>query len=137
MRRSIYFLFALVFAPVGATAACASSPASPTQPAVVTLAPGESSGAGGLTVKFIRVTADSRCPGDAVCIQAGDAQVATETTVLGSTKAAELYLVDPAKRTITHGGYTITFDALTPYPFLSLGPIAPSAYRATFKITRQ
>jgi hypothetical protein len=129
MRSSIYILLALLFV----TGACASSPAAPTEPAVVTLAPGGSTSYGSLKVTFVRVTADSRCPGDAVCIQAGDAQVAIEIAGF-PTQSTELYLVAPGKRSATHGGYTITFEALTPYPFLSQGPIAPSAYRATFKI---
>jgi hypothetical protein len=69
-----------------------------------------------------------------LCIQAGDAQVAVEIDGFGTQKSAELHLTDPAKRSITVGSYTVTFDALTPYPFLSLGPILPANYRATFKV---
>ena len=131
MRSSICCLVAVFL-----TTACASSPAAPTEPAVVTLAPSASTSFGSLEVTFVRVTADSRCPGDALCIQAGDAQVAIEIEGFGPRQSAELYLFEPGKRTITRSGYTITFEALSPYPFLSQGPIAPGAYRATFRIAR-
>ena len=103
----------------------------------MTLAPGASTSYGSLKVTFVRVTADSRCPGDAICITAGDAQVAIEIEGFGPPRSAELHLVEPGKRSITQGGYTTTFETLAPYPFLSLGPIAPAAYRATFKIARR
>ena len=131
MRFAIGCLVVLVLS----TAACASSPVAPTDPAVVTLAPGTSTTYGSLKVTFVRVTGDSRCPGDAICITAGDAQVAILIDGFGPQQSAELYLVEPSKRSITHSGFTITFETLTPYPFLSQGPIAPAAYRATFRIS--
>ena len=133
MRSATCFLFALVIA----SAACESSPAAPTEPAVVTLAPGASTSYGRLKVTFVRVTADSRCPGDAICIQAGDAQVEIILDGFGPARLAELYLAAPGKGSTTYADFTITFEALSPYPFLSQGPISPGAYRATFKITRQ
>jgi hypothetical protein len=133
MHSLRYFLFAFVLA----TAACASSPVAPTEPAVVTLAPGDSTSYGSLKVKFVRVTADSRCPGDAICIQAGDAQAAIEISGFGPSRSAELYLVAAGKRSTTYADFTITFEALSPYPFLSQGPISPGAYRATFRIARK
>lgn len=129
-------LAAAALAPV---AACDSSPTGPTEPAVLILAPGQSGVAGGLTVKFIRVTADTRCPLDAFCIQilAGDAFVAIETSVFGARQEAELALIAPDRQSITRGGYTVTFEELNPHPFLSRPPIVPSAYRARFSITRR
>ena len=121
---------------VVATAGC-SSPTEPQEPAVVTLAPGGSTTYGSLRVTFDRVTSDTRCPGDALCIQAGDAKVAIEIYRLGLRRSAELALVEPSKRSITHTGYTITFDVLNPYPFFSQGPIPPAAYRARFTIAKQ
>lgn len=132
MSRSFVVVFALILTLAG----CSSSPAEPTEPIAATLAPGESYTAGSLKLTFVRITADSRCPGDAICITAGDAQAAIEIQSLGSRQATEIFLVDADKRTLTAGNYRITFETLTPYPFVSLGPIAPSAYRATFEIRR-
>ena len=119
------------------TSACASSPAAPTDPATVTLAPGASTTYGELRLTFVRVTGDSRCPGDAICITAGDAQAAIETNLSGFPRASELHLFAPDKRRTAHGDYTISFETLAPYPFMSLGPIVPANYRAAFKISRK
>jgi hypothetical protein len=116
-------------------AGCESSPAAPTDPETVTLAPGASTTYGSLELRFVRITADSRCPGDAICITAGDAQALIELDGFGSRKSTEIYLVEPSKKTVTAGDYAVTFEALTPYPFVSLGPIAPANYRATFKLS--
>lgn len=121
---------------VVATAGC-SSPTEPREPAVVTLAPGGSTTYGSIKVTFVRVTSDTRCPGDALCILPGDAQVAIEIDAFGPGRSAELSLVEPSKRSTTSSGYTVRFDALNPYPFLSQGPISPGAYRATFTIAKQ
>ena len=113
---------------------CASSPTAPTEPIVVTLAPGASFTTGPLTLTFIRITADSRCPGDAICISQGDATAAIETEIFGFRQAFEVSLNAPGKQTVIVGAFRVTFEALAPYPFVSLGPIAPAAYRATFEI---
>jgi hypothetical protein len=118
-------------------AACSASPTSPSEAGVMTLAPGESGSARGLTVKFLGVTSDSRCPADATCITAGDAAVAVETSWLGARRAFELQLNNPANQSATHGNNTITFSALAPYPFASRGGILPPDYRATFRVTRR
>ncbi len=135
LRRSVISVFLVFLAAL--VSSCKSSPNAPSDPATLTLAPGASGTVGTLKVTFVRVTGDSRCPGDALCITAGDAQVALETTYLGAKHSNELALVAAAKRAVQRGTYTITFDALTPYPFASLGPVAPSAYRATFKVERK
>ncbi|HQX82092.1 MAG TPA: hypothetical protein PKW63_10065 [Vicinamibacterales bacterium] len=130
MRSLSILAFAVLFA------AC-SSPTNPSEPGVMTLAPGESGSARGLTVTFLGVTSDSRCPGDATCVTAGDASVSLETSWLGTRRAFELQLNNPANRSATHGNNTITFSALAPYPFASRGNILPADYRATFGVTRR
>jgi hypothetical protein len=135
MRRSICVVLTLALALT--VSACESSPSAPTEPIVVTLAPGASATSGPLKLTFVRITGDSRCPGDATCVTAGDAQAAIELELFGLRQPAELHLFDPAKQSITLGNYRVRFEALTPYPFLSLGPIAPASYRATFEISRQ
>ena len=104
---------------------------------MVTLAPGESGQILDLTITFAGVTSDSRCPGDAVCITAGDATVAMTTTWFGGQREAELQLNNLANNSTTHGRYRISFEALAPYPFASRGNILPADYRATFGVTRR
>jgi len=135
MRPSIVAVLALAL--LASLGGCDSSPTAPTGPIVLTLAPGQSGWANGLAVKFVGVTADTRCPADAFCIQAGDAFIRIETSWFGSSETAELQLANAAKRSTTRGSYRVECEALNPYPLLSRGPIAPGDYRARFRVTRQ
>lgn len=135
MRPSIFAVIALaVLAPL---AGCDSSPTAPTGPVVLTLAPGQSDAALGLTLKFVGVTADTRCPADVLCIQAGDATVRIETVWFGARQVAELQLRDTSRRSTARGGYVVELEELNPYPLQSRGPIAPGDYRARFRVTRR
>jgi hypothetical protein len=100
------------------------------------LAPGSSAVIEGasLSVRFNGVTGDSRCPGDAICIQGGDAIVAVTVTSRGGTRNHELHTgnMQPVK----HDDVTISLVQLAPYPFASQGPIQPDEYRATLRVTK-
>jgi hypothetical protein len=126
MRWAIV-LVALTFA------ACKGSPNEPVDLRVV-LAPGNVAGVGGATIRFEGVTSDSRCPGDAICVWAGDAIVRVVVSASGSSSTYELHTADlkPAQ----DRGVTVKLEELSPYPFASLGPIKPADYRATLRITR-
>jgi hypothetical protein len=112
--------------------------ASPTAPSVplnqrFTLAPGESASIAGasIVVEMVRVSNDSRCPGDAICIQGGDALV--HIVVHGGVASNyELHTGDAARGSVQHGTVRITLIELQPYPFNSLPAIRPEQYRATF-----
>ena len=132
MRTLSTFVFTTLIA--ASIAACSSSPTAPTNPIVVTLAPGQSTQVGALSVKFIGVTIDTRCPANALCIQVGDAFVALETTVLGAKREFELQILNPTKRSTTHRNYFIELQEVRPYPFGE--PIKPADYRVTLRIAR-
>ena len=85
-------------------------------------------------VRFNRVTGDSRCPGDAICIQGGDAIVAI--TVIDDDTRVDLELHTGSLQPVQYGSYTITLVELQPYPFSSRPAIQPQDYRATLKVTR-
>ena len=71
-----------------------------------------------LSIKFVEVVSDSRCPTGATCIWAGEASSLIEITASGSTISKVLTqpgLTSPPKDTVA--GYEITFDLL-PYPQL-------------------
>jgi hypothetical protein len=88
-----------------------------------------------LGVRFEGVTGDSRCPGDAICIQGGDAVVRVRVVPSeGSERTYELHTGD--MKPVTHGDVTIALVELMPYPFGSLPPIQPNDYRATLRVTR-
>ena len=122
------------------SAACASNtPSAPQGPvnAQLTLAPGETGvvNGAGIGITFEGVAGDSRCPGDAICIQGGDAIVrigVIPTTGNRATYDLHTGNTQPAK----HQDLTIALEALTPYPFSSRPPISPNDYRATLRVTR-
>ena len=102
----------------------------------VVLAPGQQTvvpGAG--AIRFEGVANDSRCPGDAICVWAGDATVRVVVIMSGGVSSSyELHTFDP--KPVQHLDGTIALEALSPYPFASKGPISPGDYRVTLKITR-
>ena len=99
------------------------------------LAPGESADVqdAGIRLRFEGVSGDSRCPGDATCIQAGDALV--RVSVLSSGTVATHDLHTGNMQPLHQGELTIALVQLTPYPFVSR-PIAANDYRATLRVTR-
>jgi hypothetical protein len=128
----------LVTLPAGA---CGDS--SPLAPSVglsepFTLAPGEVAriGTTDLQVQFIRVSNDSRCPADALCILGGDAIVHIRIFDADGVAAYELHTGNASLSSVTHGSVRLSLDALEPYPFSSLPPIAPGDYRATLVAAR-
>ena len=84
-------------------------------------------------VRFNRVTGDSRCPADAICIQGGDAIVSI--TAIDDDALVDLELHTGSMAPVQYGRYTITLVQLQPYPFSSR-TIQPGDYRATLKVTR-
>jgi hypothetical protein len=124
---------ALVIAAVG----CNDGPTAPTPvDQRFTLAPGQIAQVSdaGVRVRFDGVTGDSRCPGDALCILGGDAVVHVAVLEGASVAAYELHtgILQPVR----HDDLTLSLEELQPYPFSSLGPIAPADYRATIRATR-
>ena len=117
--------------------ACDESLTGPTVPinTEFVLAPGSSAVVDGaaLSVRFNRVSGDSRCPADAVCILGGDAIVQITASGAGGTREYELHTGD--MRPVRHGDLTIALVVLAPYPF-SARTIQPDEYRATLKVTR-
>jgi len=127
---------ALIAIAVAVCAAC--SPVSPTARLNenFVLSPGESTSVSGtnVSVRFVGVQGDSRCPADAVCIQGGDAIVRVE--VLPSSGGATTYDLHTANsQPVRHVDLSIALVELAPYPFASR-PTQPGDYRATLRVTR-
>ena len=87
-----------------------------------------------LRLEFMRVSGDSRCPADALCIQGGDAIVHVRATD-ARTAEHELHTGDRNWATVVHDGFRIELVELRPYPFSSR-TIDASDYRATLRVTR-
>ncbi len=90
-----------------------------------------------LSVKFVTVTEDSRCPSDVTCVWAGNARLqltvsngrSSKTLTLNSNTAA------PLPPDSTFAGYSVKLVNLSPYP-LSKRPIARGSYVATLIVSR-
>ncbi len=100
-----------------------------------TIAPGEQARLrdSGISVAFIGVDGDSRCPADAICVQGGDALVKVRVIAGGLTTSYDLHTGD--MKPVVDQGLTIVLVQLAPYPFSS-GPIKPLDYRATLRVSR-
>jgi len=120
-------------------AACDESPTGPSVSvdARFTLAPGATASVRGrgVTLRFEGVTGDSRCPGDAVCIQGGDAVVKVVASGDGGSLTLDLHTGDSSRASVTYGSVKVTLVELTPYPFSSLPAIKPGDYRATLVVS--
>ena len=88
-----------------------------------------------LSVQFVNVTGDSRCPADAVCIHGGDALVHIRVLDGGTSSPYELHTGDSSRASVTHKQARIALVELQPYPFSSR-TISPGDYRATLTVSR-
>ncbi len=131
--------FLLLAACLLAATACDENPVGPTVPLNqrFALAAGETATIENtaLRVQFVRVSGDSRCPADAVCIQGGDAIVHVHVADDNSAADYELHTGDGSRASATHRGVRIELVELQPYPFSSRA-IQPSDYRATLTASR-
>lgn len=125
----------------GSTAGAPTSPTGAPSPTIgfeqtVTLRPGERMSAGSdLALQFTGVSNDSRCPGDALCISAGEAVAVFEATVAARGGVRVELSTLELKRAIDVGSYRVELRALDPYPFASLPRIEPGDYRATVRVS--
>jgi hypothetical protein len=102
----------------------------------LTLAVGQAaaiSGAG-ITIRCVGVPNDSRCPGNAICVTAGDATILIEVLPPdGGRSQYDLHTAD--MKPVKHRDVTIALLQLDPYPFIPR-PIEPGDYRVTLRVTR-
>ena len=135
------FLIAAVAACSGSTTSPGGATAQTNQPAVqreigraFDIKIGETIAVGELKLTFQRVEGDSRCPIDAVCVWAGDAEIALRIEQGSQAAVAALHTTLEPKQTIWNG-YTIQFVSLAPSQS-SASPIDPSRYQAQLLVTR-
>lgn len=89
-----------------------------------------------LSLAFVRVDSDSRCPKDVICIWAGEAKLVFRARV-GSSEEGELVLISPGEKArAAFGRYRIEVVALAPEPD-SRRKIAPEDYVATLRVTEE
>jgi len=87
----------------------------------------------GVSVRFETVTADSRCPADAICVTQGDATAAFSVMdAVGAATSLTLHTTGEGRRGSANG-LTLTLVRLDPYPYTGR-KIAPSDYRALLRV---
>ena len=122
--------------------ACVSNPAGQGTPqdagTQIVLAPGDAYRVPDtdLTISFLRVVEDSRCPTGATCIREGDAAVLLRVDQPGNLASeATLHTSGPGAREQRVGNATISLVSVTPYPAAE-GPPRAGEYRVTL-LTRE
>lgn len=130
-------------------AACANSMEPvPTSPPLSGARPGQSANtitlaigqellveSAGLTLRFVKVEDDSRCPVDVTCVWAGDATVHLEARAKGvSPSALALHVAPERGQSAQVDRYVVTLVRLTPQP-RSDKPISPTDYRAEISVS--
>jgi hypothetical protein len=95
---------------------------------------GESTRLNDLKLTFRRVEHDTRCPIDAQCITAGDAEITLEIEQGGKAAVASLNTMAGPK-TVEWNGYSIALVGISPSP----RPVVPVKrhYRVKILVTRQ
>jgi len=121
---------------------CVTACDSPTGPSVnvderFTLSVGESARVAStdVTLTFVDVQGDSRCPADAICIQGGDAIVRVRAAGGSRSETLELHTGDSSRASAQYQGFTIVLTDLQPYPFSSRPPIGAGDYKATLVVS--
>ena len=145
-QRILAFTFAAIIA-AGFTACTgntandrigsANTNGTPVLPTTITLAAGASTdiASANLRVRFDSVTAESRCPSNVQCVQAGSATVALTIAQLSGVMSAQLLSLSTivGKDTATSYGQPIRLLNVLPVP-VTTTPTPPSAYRVELKI---
>jgi hypothetical protein len=68
-----------------------------------------------LVIRFVSVTADSRCPSDVTCIQAGEVRCQMEIRDTGTSNIPEAVVLTQPPLSMTYKNYLLTYD-VQPYP---------------------
>jgi len=123
-----------------AAAACSSgAPVDPPLAASLggsfVLAPGQSATVPGrdLTITFLSVPEDSRCPGDAVCVWIGNAGIQLAVVRDGVETPVRLNTALEPGAAPVGDGLLVVLEGVAPVP-TTAGPIDPADYRATLAV---
>jgi phage shock protein E len=140
MFRVKLFIAAIALVSCSAAApGCAAHPSQPSRPLgqPFDLKAGTSAVlTDGLRLTFERVRTDSRCPLDALCIQAGEAIVVLTLAQSAAAPVEQELRTTPAFSEASYLSYVVKLVALAPYP-RSTQPIRPEEYVATLTVDRR
>jgi hypothetical protein len=89
---------------------------------------------GRITIKFLELVEDSRCPADVNCVWAGIAKIKIQLNKNGKTAVVELNTQN--EKSTVFQGHTVTLKDLQPRQSTT-SKYSPSAYSATLTITKK
>ncbi|MDA1082688.1 MAG: hypothetical protein O2973_13650 [Gemmatimonadetes bacterium] len=126
-----------IFVSAAAITACAQRTPTAPDTATLTLRPGqEVSLLGSVTYALlVEVASDSRCPGDVLCVTAGNAAAVVGIRVGSGPTIPYTLNTTTEPRTVSTSGYELRLDSLNPYPRTTL-TTNQSDYVAYVSVTR-
>lgn len=139
MRRAGVLCVATLLLPAACASGKATMAPTPTAPSnaakTVTLAIGESASldGGALSVKFVRVAEDSRCPKGEQCIRAGNARVELEARVGSEPPRAIALNTTEGQTEVEIDRYVLRLDGVAPVPVTGRS-VSPESYRVTLSL---
>jgi hypothetical protein len=87
-----------------------------------------------LTLKFVSVDEESRCPSGVECVWEGQARITLSATKTGAEPASLAFTLHGVE-TVEYHGYSVQLLQLDPYPSAQHTP-TPEEYRATLVVSR-
>lgn len=103
-------------------------------PADVTLRVGEQGVTEGVTILFVKVNEDSRCPSNVQCVWAGNAAVELRLTGASGPPVTRVLNSGSDPRVIEEFGLRITMKELSPVP--REGDAEPKGYNVTLRVEK-
>ncbi|MEX2111074.1 MAG: hypothetical protein WD802_10750 [Gemmatimonadaceae bacterium] len=96
---------------------------------------GERAALNGSNLLFKRVSQDSRCPANAICVWEGDAEIEVTASREGGTAETRTLSLSRPGNEVRVGDLFVRFLGLDPYPG-TYDPSTPQAYRARLEIRK-
>ena len=93
---------------------------------------------GSLSILFVDVSDDSRCPTDVVCVWAGNGQVVIQLEPTGGSAVDEVLNTnqDVGPGEVVFRGYSFELVSLSPAPVSTI-PIPPADYKVMLRVTEE
>ncbi len=89
-----------------------------------------------ITVEFLSVLEDSRCPTGVNCVWAGNAKISVRVRRNGTAAKTIELNTGGGDQSAVYEGFTIALAKLTPHPRANAAP-DPKSYRASITVSRQ
>jgi hypothetical protein len=88
-----------------------------------------------MTIRFVELVEDSRCPTDTNCVWAGNAKIKVRVSKNGRSEVITLDTNGPKQHATTQDGYSLKLIGLTPLPASNVR-INRNGYVATLEVIK-